>query len=65
MRRSEEGVAPPHLTPINLVLLDHLEAILRFGLQNDQNSTGFIRYSDPLFRCSKISLSVGGGASTG
>ena len=26
-----------------------LEAILRFGLQNDQYSTGFIRYFDPLF----------------
>ena len=28
---------------------DHFEPILRFGLQNDQNSTGFIRYSDQLF----------------
>ncbi len=26
-----------------------LEVILRFGLQNDQNSTGFIRYFDQLF----------------
>ena len=26
-----------------------LEAILRFGLQNDQISTGFIRYFDQLF----------------
>ena len=26
-----------------------LEAILRFGLQTDQNSTGFIRYFDQLF----------------
>ncbi len=26
-----------------------LEAILRFGLQNDQSSTGFIRYFDQLF----------------
>ena len=26
-----------------------LEAILRFGFQNDWNSTGFIRYSDQLF----------------
>ena len=25
------------------------DAILRFGLQNDQNSTGFIRYFDQLF----------------
>ena len=26
-----------------------LGAILRFGLQNNQNSTGFIRYFDQLF----------------
>ena len=26
-----------------------LEAILRFGLQNNQNSTGFIRHFDQLF----------------
>ena len=26
-----------------------LEAFLRFGHQNDQNSTGFIRYFDALF----------------
>jgi len=26
-----------------------LEAFLRFGHQNDQNSTGFIRYFDVLF----------------
>ena len=26
-----------------------LEAILRFGLQNEWNSTGFIRYFDQLF----------------
>ena len=26
-----------------------LEAILRFGLQNDQNSSGFIRYFDQRF----------------
>ena len=31
------------------VYLIILEAILRFGLQNDQNSTGFIRNSDQLF----------------
>ena len=30
----------------NLMLFDHFEAILRFGLQNDQNSIGFIRYFD-------------------
>ena len=30
------------------------DAILRFGLPNDWNSTGFIRYFDQLFGCSKI-----------
>ena len=30
-----------------------LEAFVRFGHQNDQNSTGFIRYFDALFGCSK------------
>ena len=35
-----------------------LEAILRFGLQNDQNSTGFIRYFDQLFRVLQNGLGV-------
>ena len=33
-----------------------LEAILRFGLQNDWNSTGFIRYFEQLFRMLQIAL---------
>ena len=33
----------------NLMLFDHFGAFLRFGHQNDQNSTGFIRYFDALF----------------
>ena len=31
-------------------------AILRFGLQNEQNSTGFIRYFDKLFSVLQTAL---------
>ena len=33
----------------NLMLFDHFGGILRFGLENHQSSTGFIRYFDVLF----------------
>ena len=33
-----------------------VEAILRFGLQNDSNSTGFIGYFEQLFRMLQIAL---------
>ena len=34
----------------NLMLSDHFEVILRFGLGNHQGTTGFIRYFNQLFR---------------
>ena len=33
----------------NLMLFDHFGGLFAFGLQNDQKSTGFIRYFDQLF----------------
>ncbi len=40
----------------NVMLFDTLDGLFPKGVQNDQETTGFIRYSRCLFRCAKTLL---------